>query len=300
MNLQAWSFPGEPACSFVKELAAAKGKISTIRMQYFLVEDSGLIVMKPLDYGCNGFTKANAATLKKLTKYQFVTIGGSSVVGLRKLWGTPAQRTQSTNRLVNFVIDIDYTGIDVDFEGMRNWSKVDWQNYLTWLNTLGKALHTKGKQLNVTLPSNAQGIYPFKFDYGEFDGLEIDWITTMNYDEMWNNGAGNPRASTEWIKSGIDQVKARISDHSKIVVGLATDVYYGKTGTYDIKYNSTHNVDLSKARRDPESNELHMEKNGVFYSGIDEEGLNAKIKHVQDQGINNICLWYLGGNNPLP
>jgi len=297
-ELQGWSFPGKPACSMVNDVK----KLDAIRMQYLTLNSNGKFdVMNSDDY-CNGYSVENTRYLKQNTKKQYVTVAGGDVRFMRKIWLNQNTMRTSVNELTAFRKLTDFTGIEIDFEDLRSWSLMDNSNFMLWLKMLGDALHDDSAELIVTVGANLQGLLGWKFNYAAFRPLPIDYLTIMAYDAQYDYGVGTPRSPNAWIQKGIRQAKDVFEDMDRLIIGIATDCYYGPPGSYsDVKfanYLDTYKSNV-RAKRDPKSYELTWTKAGVFYDCIDSKGIDQRIQLLEKAGITTVSLWYVGGN-PLP
>src|SRR5450755_402705 len=70
-HIQAWIYPGPPACSASTEMADGR-TIDTLKPQYFTLNDSGTLAQ--ITSGCNSYSVENAALVKGHSRQQFVTI----------------------------------------------------------------------------------------------------------------------------------------------------------------------------------------------------------------------------------
>lgn len=301
IETMAWLYPGEPACfSAVK---TNKIKLNVVKPEYFLVTDGGnLKMMTAGEYGCNGFSPQNVAKVKTLAEKQFVTVSSDYSKNIADFLKR-AETEKSIEVLVNFVVENNLSGIELDFEDIGGFDQDLVNNYLAFIKKLGDSLHQKQKELMVDLPAvsskDEEGWYLLK--YKSFNNLPVDYVVIMAYDYQYDHGLGNPVSPLTWLERVILYTKSQIFDENKIVIGLPL---YGYEGDYSngrmkllTKKQLTANPLFPTLQRDINSQELISPKSqGKILVAQDEISLEAKIAVVKKYGLNKISLWHLGGS----
>lgn len=299
-RIQAWIYPGPPACGAATDLTDGRA-IDTVKAQYFTLTDVGALVQVPASQ-CNGYSTANVALLKAHSKQQFVTISGS-IAGITSLASDPAMAGLRATMLSSFLHATQMNGIELDIEGYSSWSPEQYRAYKNVIATLGTALHAHGFQLMVDGPSIVdaayQGYYPWKYE--DFNSLPVDYLVSMCYDLHYDNGAGTPVASLNDITGCCNWMLSKVSDHNKIVIGLNSYGYHGTPGTYTNMPNDTYEQSsqypgFANATRDAASGEMMWHNGTTFYDYSDAATLDLKLKTVLATGLSTVSVWHLGGN----
>jgi len=101
LELQAWLFPGAPACNSSNEYTDGR-KIDVLKPQYYDLHDNGVLELLTVqNAGCNGYSPANAASIKKYSREQYITIS-SAYNGMKALCSNATKLQQFTEETRNF------------------------------------------------------------------------------------------------------------------------------------------------------------------------------------------------------
>ena len=241
--------------------------------------------------------------MKANAKTQFVTVSGGSIELMRTVWGTATGREKTILQIVTFVENIGFTGAELDFEQFGSWTTEDFTNYKLYVKTLGAALHSYGRKLMISVPlitKDTAAIYALKLR--DFDAFpELDFITVMAYDYMWDYGCGTARSPHVWFQAGISWIQSQITDKSRIIIGIASDCYTCTAGNYDMRYRSFAEVKaaqpkLATATRDIDG-ELNWVDGNTVYNCVDLQGVQAKVDLAVSMGVESVAIWYVGGGD---
>ena len=146
--------------------------------------------------------------------------------GLNELLSSEAGRTQAVSEIVNEVTvsyralgHNPYTGVTIDFEGLRSAQKASFTAFLT---ALQKELKTAGKSLSVCVsPTLTTGTYYDGYDYRAIGRL-ADRVILMAYDYQARDLSGY--LGTEYHKTAavapIDQIFASLLDVTDVRTGV--------------------------------------------------------------------------------
>ncbi len=299
--VQGWIYPGAPACDAGKEIADGR-VLHVLKAEYYRLNDAGRLVLRTASRdGCNGYSAANAAAVKKFSQHQYVTVSGGTI-GMRAMTSNATLRTQAVSALTTFIRAIGFSGVELDFEGFGSWTAADYRNYKQFVRELGEALHADGRRLLVDGPpisnQTEQGYYQWRYE--DFNALPVDQIVVMAYDYQYDYGAGSPVAPNAWVVGIIRWVKQRIPDTDRIVIGMPSYGYHGFTGQYRITIDTLEQSKqfpgFTTARRDPISHEMHWQSGDTSYFTQDTISLNRKRELIESEGIKHISVWHLGGN----
>ncbi len=300
-KVMAWIFPGEPACGAMDEIADGR-RIDVLKPEYYQVSYTGdLRFLTETDYGCNAYSEANVAKVKKYSSEQFVTVA-SAYTGMVGLVSSPTKRQAAINELVTFVNNTGFTGVEIDFEDYGTWTKTDYANYKLFLTQLGDALHASGKQLMVDVPPmeiNKPYAY-YELSYADFNTLPVDYMVIMAYDHAFDEGVDAGLSPHLWVINVIKRAQAEITDPSKIVMGIPSYGYIGKKGTYSIDQKTYDQLKdmpgFASAVRHSASSEMTFTRGDQVYFYSDSKAVSFKKLVANLFGIYNVSVWHLGGN----
>jgi len=219
----------------------------------------------------------------------------------------PIIRQNHINNIVRLVSQLNYDGIDINYE---NLFITDKEVFIIFLQELKLALAAIGKQLMVTVHAKSDPI-------GDWSGSEAhdyigigqaaDFVRIMGYDFHWFGGDPGPIAPADWIERVLAYAVSTIPK-SKIVLGVPTYGYewplvqgqHGKGITYNyaISTASSNNTPIIEdAQQGPH---FTYTANGVVHEVwfIDAISFATLLDLVNKYDINGIVIWYLGSEDP--
>lgn len=302
-NIQAWIYTGAPACDAGTEMVGRN--IFTLKPEYYTVNASGNLVQLTVAVdGCNAFSAANVAAVKANSSQQYVTVSGK-YANFSVLLGDSVKEAACTSTLVNFVNAQGLSGVELDWEGFGAWTATKYAQYKTYVNTLGLELQKYGKKLMIDCPhiANAteQGWWLFKYE--DFDSLSgVDYLCIMSYDNQWNYGGGGSSVQPlTWATNGYNWAAARVSDVTRLVIGIPSYGYHATPSAYDVvidTYDQTalvsgFNTGTNATNADAERN---FTSGGKYYAYMDTNALNTKRNNLETAGSRMMSVWHLGGN----
>lgn len=298
---QAWIYPGEPACNVINEIADGR-KVHILKPEYATLDSHGALKFINAEEGCNGFSAENLAYLKKHSQEQYMTVSGH-LVEMAAFFSHTSMLSENIKKLVDFVVTNNMTGVELDFEDFSAWSNIDYQNYLKFVAQLGQELAKHDKKLMIDGPaianSEQQGWYKWKYE--DFNSLPVSYIVVMAYDYQADQGVGQPISPIKWVEESAKWALAKMTDDSKLVIGLPSYGYEGVLNSYTARILTKSQmealVDLGKLIRDEESKELIGTINNKTYVLNDRISLDSKLQILRGIGINNVSVWHLGGND---
>lgn len=300
-QLQAWIYPGPTTCNVERELKSGAVSLTVLKPEYFTLNESGeLTLLTESNVGCNGYSQENVALIKQFSQEQYVTVSGR--IDFMRPFLRNGSRLQSEQQLVSFVVDNGMTGIEIDFEDFSSWTKEDYSLYLQFIESLGKQLQAKGKNLLVAGPPVSNSIeeayYPFR--YADFTKMPVHQIVVMAYDYQADQGNGEPVAPNSWVEGIIAYMKQVMPDISRVVMGIPAYGYTGTQGSFQSKLLTLQEAQkvsgFSQAVRDPNSFEMRSITGNIVLFYQDTISLQKKRQLVESQGITAISIWHLGGN----
>ena len=302
VEVMAWIYPGAPTCSAKAEYSDGR-KIDILKPEYFTINSAGkMILLTEKDSGCNAYSVANVADLKKHSSSQYATFS-SSYAGTMDIFLSEALVENSNiDKLVSFAVDNKITGIEIDFEDFGGWTAPMYDNYKKFITKLGTALHSKNKKLMIDGPATSNAVEEswYFWRYADFNKLPVDKIVIMIYDYQFDQGVGVPVSPISWMKNTVKWTLGKFSDKTKISIGIPSYGYKGVAGSQ--KFSLLTQAQLkaapgfSKAVRDAESGEMTWRNGDNVYFYQDGQSLLKKLQAVQGLGINSVSVWHLGGN----
>lgn len=300
MTFQGWLYPDKTVDASPE---ITTNRVDVLKPQYYTLNDDGTLTQ--ITTGYNAYSAANVALVKQYSSQQFVTISGGTV-GMDTLANNRDLKSAFLSTMIAFLQSSGFTGIELDFEGFGDWTPQQYADYKALVTVIGNAMHATKHKLMVDGPAISDNVYQgyYQFKYEDMNALPIDTIVTMAYDEQDDNGAGTPVSSLAWISNICQWMLSKITDHSKIVVGLPSYGYHGATGAYSVTKDtyeqSTQLPGFDTATRDASSGEMMWAEGTTSYDYSDSTTLQGKLAAVQSAEINAVSVWALPGNQWFP
>lgn len=130
-----------------------------------------------------------------------------------------------------------YTGVNIDFEGMLASDRAD---FTSFVHDLAARMHGGGYKLIVSAPAKSvddpNDTWSGAFDFAAL-GQDVDVLQLMTYDENGPWGSPGPVAGVDWVEAAVQYAVSVVSS-AKVSLGLPA---YG----YD--WDTTHNTGASVA-----------------------------------------------------
>ncbi len=297
----AWWYPGEPACQAIIE--AEQMQLDVVKPEYFVIRDGGRFeLMSEELYGCNGYSQRNVEVTRSLAAQQFVMVSSAYAPDMDIFLTYDGKTGEYTEQLVNFVIENNFTGVELDFEDFGGWTQDIYERYKDFVTRLGTELHSEGKQLMIDLPAvrseTEQQWYSLRLS--ELEKLPVDYMVIMAYDYQFDHGVGQPVSPLDWLSEVVLFTRMQVEDDSRLVIGVPSYGYVGdiKTGRIRIVTNeqAKEHPLFNMAIRDERSAELIANNDQEYLIYQDAQSIQAKINTISQNGIGKISIWHLGGN----
>lgn len=222
--------------------------------------------------------RAQNPTLKILISLAGGALSEEAAAAWNSFIESETQQTVLIENIVDFVLDHNLDGVDVDLE----WSHIP-ASYSSFLIALNEALDEHSKLITAAYPSETR--YPQLTDQAL--GV-LDFINIMAYDYRgpWNPSNAGPHSTLEHAKSGIAFWK-RQNNISPLNLNLGVPFYgyeFQNSGTVVAKtYASIVNQNTSNADRD--------QVNRFYYNG--RPTIRAKTRLAASE-VGGIMIWELG------
>lgn len=198
-----------------------------------------------------------------------ISVGGAGVSGgYPGMAGNASARATFIQNVLDFVLDNDLDGVDLDWEPVDTAQKKD--NYSTLIEELDAALDLHGKLLSVAVSAERVEIRNWAID-------NLDWVGVMAYDMNWANAEHSAFAD---MVTAIERYANAGVPADKMIVGLP---FYGRNDGWTSFVNY---VDLV-AQCNPLPSENYC--NGHFFNGIDL--IQSKAQHILDNDYAGAMIW---------
>lgn len=310
-RIGAWIYPGSPACNAQTEYQDGR-VLYMLKPQYYQVDTGGAGTINQLTVagaGCNAYSAANAADVRKYSTKQFFTISCGTAANMDALCSSGTNRTNAINTIITFLQLTQFTGVELDWEGYGSWTAGQYTNFKTFVSALSTSLHSNGFQLMIDGPpitnsggvpvvdtANQQSLYKFKYE----DFLTTaDYLCVLAYDKQYDFGSGTSISPTTFVQNVCDWMISKVVDTTKIVVGMPSYGYHGVTAgfsiTIDTQTQSSVLTGYGTATRNSDF-EMNWANAGSSFFYQDTSGMNSKRNVIEAKGIKHISVWHLGGN----
>lgn len=209
-------------------------------------------------------------------------------------------RTHLIDGLVSAAVDYDLDGLNIDLEGIR---QRDGAHFVQFLRELSIRCREEGIILSVdNYPPNQGNKY---YDYKE-QGIIVDYVVLMNYDEHWG-GSGEPgsTSSQPFVENSIQNL-LKMVDSSKVINALPFYTRLWKTSGGKVTDNAVImkaiDANVSQLGMIIDADEATGQKyakadvNGVLYEMWieDQASMENKLKTVAENDLAGIAAWRLG------
>ena len=212
----------------------------------------------------------------------FISIAGG---GLTEEWSQayekflkPEYRSEFVHLLVDYVLEHDLDGMDVDLE----WGYVN-EYYSPFVLTLADSLKSHGKQMSAALP----GTYRYA-DLSDEALQAFDFINLMSYDLTgpWTPDNPGPHSPREFAVQSVNYWRAQILEDSCITLGVP---FYG----WDFTDLNSISAFAYAAMVHESKHYAYTDRVGdKYYNGI--PTIQYKTLFALEEGIAGIMIWELG------
>ena len=213
----------------------------------------------------------------------------------------PIIRLQHVTNIVSKVTQMNYDGIEIDYE---NIAAADSNLFVLFLRELKAALTPLNKKLVVAIQARTSATSSGSSAGHDYPGIgsAVDRVRLMLYDYSWETPG--PIAPASWVKQVLDYAVSVIP-RSKLEAGLPTYGYDWGNQRIGISYDTA----ISTAQRF-QVQIIEDSQNGPHYSYTDSSGVahqvwftNARnfstfIDLVNQYNIRGISIWYPGEDDP--
>jgi chitinase len=213
-----------------------------------------------------------------------ISIGGGAAAEDKTLCNryfdlqSDAKRAGFVSNLVEYVLNHDFDGLDVDIEGPSIG-----KDYGVFIRDLGVALKAKGKLLTAALSKGYGGsnVPDSVFEH-------MDFVSIMAYDGAgyWDPQAPGQHSSFEFATNSVAYWLNRGLPKAKAVLGVP---FYGY-GFGEAFRKGTYSYSKILAAY-PGAEQVDRVGNTIWYNGI--PTITAKSRYVVEQGLGGVMIWSL-------
>jgi spore germination protein YaaH len=212
----------------------------------------------------------------------------------------PTIRRRHITNIVNKVTQMNYEGIEIDYE---NLAFADKDLFVLFLRELKAALPPNKKLIAaIAAKTNAAGTEASAgHDYPGI-GSAVDIVRIMAYDYSWDTPG--PIAPANWVRQVLDYAVTEIP-RSKLELGLPTYGYDWGSTRVSVSYE-----DAISTAQQYQAQIIQDSQNGPHYSYTDTNGVahqvwftNARnfstlVDFVIQYGLRGISIWHPGEDDP--
>ncbi|MGQ9514109.1 MAG: glycosyl hydrolase family 18 protein [Thermoproteota archaeon] len=223
---------------------------------------------------------------------------------MHRILSDRSTRERTISSIVRFVLDENYSGINIDWE---NIPEEDREALNSYMKELSERLHDCGKIVTIDVSgktSDETTGWSGAWDY-EALGEVCDYVCIMVYDFHWSGSNAGPVGPKWWLEEVIQYALSTIP-REKIVIGIPLYGYdwVGNKGEY-VSFNQALRIAKEKGAKitfresDGEytySYDVLSNRHEVWFQGA--KSAEVKIKSVLASGIDRIAVWSIGQEDP--
>ncbi|CUS99913.1 glycosyl hydrolase family 18 protein [Candidatus Chrysopegis kryptomonas] len=272
--------------------------VSIVSPTWLRIDSVGNVIAD-IDSGLLNFALQNDLPVMPL-----VVNHGFRVDVAEALLSDPRTRERVADSILKFVLDGNYIGINLDFEGPFIGVR---DGYTKFVELVCAKLHNYGKIVSVDVVSKTQekftgwaGVY----DYAEL-GEVVDYFIIMAYDYSGRLDPPGPVAPKWWVEETIKFAISQGIKPRKIILGIpfygrwwvgnsqGRGIYYPELQKVIAKYNLKKKWDGKAKSPYFKFKDENGVENVIYFE--DERSLSEKLKLVEKYGLAGIAIWRLDG-----
>lgn len=223
----------------------------------------------------------------------------SSEVQTEKLLASTTTRRKLINSLMADVETYDLDGLNMDFESLKQEAGV---HYIQFLRELSVACREKGIILSVD--NYVPAAYNQFYDRKE-QGIVVDYVIIMGYDEHYAGGEPGSVASLVYVKNGIEKTLEEVPKE-KVINGVP---FYTRIWTETETETKSEAVGIARAKEWVKENKVELywqEELGQYYGELEspagfsyvwleeEDSLKLKMELIRSYDLAGVACWKLG------
>lgn len=223
----------------------------------------------------------------------------SSKVQTEKLLASTTTRRKLINSLMADVETYDLDGLNMDFESLKQEAGV---HYIQFLRELSVSCREKGIILSVD--NYVPAAYNQFYDRKE-QGIVVDYVIIMGYDEHYAGGEPGSVASLTYVKNGIEKTLEDVPKE-KVINGVP---FYTRIWAETDSETKSEAVGIAKAKEWVKENQVELywqEELGQYYGELEspagfsyvwmeeEDSLKLKMGLIRSYDLAGVACWKLG------
>lgn len=222
---------------------------------------------------------------------------------LHSILSSGPKRRKHVKNILSLIESYGYDGVDIDYENLYF---KDREVFKDFIKELSEDLHSKGKILSVTVQQKSRESAkdgPSAIDWAGIAQF-ADSIKIMCYNFSSPKSCPGPLAPPGWVEDIVVFAKKSIPDQ-KITIAIALGgLDWSQEKSRSISFNTAKETALkhkSDIIWDDASSTPHFsyfedgKKHEVWFE--DKRSISEKLNILKKQGIKNVALWRLGGED---
>lgn len=216
---------------------------------------------------------------------------------LHRLFTTPGAEDAFINRMLAYVKENNFDGINIDFEDIHEKDKA---HFTRFMEKISQSFHQHGLTVTLDVPPNNSS-----FDYKSL-AASADRIIVMLYDQHHALSKPGPVAQTEWVKEHLSKLHI---PSEKLIVSLGNYGYDWEENSHkpaqsmafgDIMNLGIGNgleINWSTQAGNPYLRYKKDSKNHIVWF-LDGAAFYNQMKLAMNSGSRGIAVWRLGSEDP--
>jgi spore germination protein YaaH len=212
----------------------------------------------------------------------------------------PEVRRRTIEDIVSFVVENNFSGINIDYENIPPEDRSALNSYM---RELASILHSHGKIVTIDVSGKTwddTSGWGGAWDYRAL-GEACDYVCIMCYDYHWSGSEAGPIGPLGWLREVVKYALSTIP-REKIVIGIPFYGYrwLGRNGvglTFKQALETARSVD-TEVFFSEEDAEYHYSYSSyeVWFQGA--KSVELKASAVLSHGIDKIAAWRVGQEDP--
>jgi spore germination protein len=212
----------------------------------------------------------------------------------------PEVRRRTIEDIVSFVVENNFSGINIDYENIPPEDRSALNSYM---RELASILHSHGKIVTIDVSGKTwddTSGWGGAWDYRAL-GEACDYVCIMCYDYHWSGSEAGPIGPLDWLREVVKYALSTIP-REKIVIGIP---FYGYRWLGRNGVGLTFKQALETAKS-VNTLVFFSEKDGEYHYSYDSyevwfqgaKSVELKISTVLSHGIDKIAAWRVGQEDP--
>jgi cellulose synthase/poly-beta-1,6-N-acetylglucosamine synthase-like glycosyltransferase/spore germination protein YaaH/peptidoglycan/xylan/chitin deacetylase (PgdA/CDA1 family) len=274
-------------------------KLNLVLPEWFFIDPTADTIITKIDTRAFDLIKKSGIEVMPILSNAIWNTGKFNGAALHRIFNNKQKSEHFINQILDLLTQYDFTGINVDFEDLKEKKNEVLSNFQ---KKLYDRLHAEGFLVT-------QNVSPFNDDYNYEELAKYnDYLFLMAYDEHSDDTGPGPIGSQKWVESCVDKLAQKVPA-SKIVLNLAA---FGYDWNLKNKYNKTitYQQALTKARDTNAKLDFDNDTYNLNYRYYDDKDAIHEV-HFTDAATNfnslrfateynlaGTAVWRLGSEDP--